>query len=311
MGPIIRRLSLPKPHIRDPRDVRLLSLLRQQRGSQEAQVGLLALPYDGASLGRKGASEGPKALLEALRFFSSYSPPDVDLRALSIHVFGEAALQGKGVREAHRIARRAALQVLRLSRVGLFLGGDHSLTYPCFAALLSLEPRAPALVYFDAHLDLRRGPPSSGNGIGRALALARGRVAAVNVGARPFSTAQAYFRRARELGLTVITSQRAMELEEGLAEELLRLISGADALYISVDADVLDAPYAPGVSSPGISGFTPLALGRCLFELARRCPLRAVDFCELAPRLDPSGVTALSLAHALAWLLAGLAQKLT
>jgi formiminoglutamase len=305
----LRPLKIPPPSIKDPRDTRLLALLKPYRGRAQAGIGLLALPYDGATLGRKGAGRGPRALLEALRFFSSFTPPAIDLRGAEVRVFGEAVVPQE-IKAAHSAAKKAASYVLGRAKVALFIGGDHSLTYPCFSAALRGASSA-SLVYFDAHLDLRDGPPSSGNGVRWALEEAQGRARAVNVGARPFGTAEPYFRRASELGISIIAAEEAEALGEELPKRLLELVEGSDLLYVSVDADVLDASYAPGVSSPGISGMTPRLLAKCLYALALRGPLRAADFCELAPNFDPAGITALSLAYCFAWLLAGLAGRAT
>ena len=61
-------------------------------------------------------------------------------------------------------------------------------------------------------------------------------------------------------------------------------------LYVSVDLDVLDPAYAPGVSHPEPGGMST----RELIDSIQRLDARIVgaDIVELNPRRDPSGLSA-------------------
>ncbi|TXM82018.1 hypothetical protein FV219_27400, partial [Methylobacterium sp. WL122] len=68
---------------------------------------------------------------------------------------------------------------------------------------------------------------------------------------------------------------------------------GAGPTYLSFDIDSLDPAYAPGTGTPEIGGLTTreaLALLRSL----RGLDLVGADLVEVAPPLDPSGLTALT-----------------
>jgi arginase family enzyme len=61
-------------------------------------------------------------------------------------------------------------------------------------------------------------------------------------------------------------------------------------VYLSVDLDVLDPAFAPGVSHPEPGGCSTRRLISTLQSL--RNPLVGADLVELNPRNDPAGLTA-------------------
>jgi arginase family enzyme len=61
-------------------------------------------------------------------------------------------------------------------------------------------------------------------------------------------------------------------------------------VYLSVDLDVLDPAFAPGVSHPEPGGCSTRRLLSTLQSL--RSPLIGADVVELNPRNDPAGLTA-------------------
>ena len=63
-------------------------------------------------------------------------------------------------------------------------------------------------------------------------------------------------------------------------------------LYISLDLDVLDPAFAPGVSHPEPGGLSVRQLLDIVAGLQAPC-LAGVDVVELNPRLDPMGLTAM------------------
>ena len=70
-------------------------------------------------------------------------------------------------------------------------------------------------------------------------------------------------------------------------------VLGAGPAYLSFDIDALDPAYAPGTGTPEMGGFTSreaLFLVRALAGL----DLVGADLVEVAPPLDPSGITALA-----------------
>ena len=60
---------------------------------------------------------------------------------------------------------------------------------------------------------------------------------------------------------------------------------GTDAIYVTVDIDVLEVGYAPGTAAATADGLSPIDLLEALFVLGRDPRVMAIDFVELDP--DP------------------------
>ena len=101
------------------------------------------------------------------------------------------------------------------------------------------------------------------------------------------------FQRAAELNVLV---REDREIREGslaaISAELSAFIAGCDAIYLTIDIDVLPACEAPGVSAPAARG-VPLALLEPLLETVRDSgKLRLADLAELNPEYDIDARTA-------------------
>ncbi len=284
---------------------------------------LVGEPYDGAVIGRKGARRGPAALREALagtktHHFDAGPVGRVgdlgDVAWLANRMAGDAT---SGVAGVQRRVREATEQVYERAAAGgtpdgetagtgstlpVFLGGDNSLTYPNAAPLLE---RGLGVINLDAHLDVRevRDGPTSGTPYRQLFA--DGLDAYACLGARHFETSTAYHDFVREREGEVVTSEEVGEDPVAAADRALDAMDGVEAVYVSVDLDVLDAAAAPGVSAPTPGGLTTRELYRVLRLLAEDDRVAGFEVVECAPRLDDGDRTARAGARAVAHFLAG------
>jgi len=86
-------------------------------------------------------------------------------------------------------------------------------------------------------------------------------------------------------------------------------LDGPDALYISVDIDVLDPAFAPGTGTPEPGGMTSMDLLRAVRRLAMATNVVALDVVEVAPAYDVADVTVNAAHRVILEALAGLAWK--
>ena len=163
----------------------------------------------------------------------------------------------------------------------LCLGGDHSVTYPVLRAMRHQYPEL-SLLHLDAHSDLY--DVFEGDRFSHACPFARimeeqlvGRL--VQVGIRTMNPHQQ--AQADRFGVEVITMD---DWDGALA------ISFDTPVYVSVDMDVLDPAFAPGVSHREPGGLSV----RDVLRILRHTPGEFVggDVVEFNPAQDPNGVTA-------------------
>ena len=267
-------------------------------------VVLVGEPYDGAVIGRTGAREGPSALREALSGVKThhFELGDVD----SIGDMGDVASLADppaDVGDVQTALAEVTGRVHALDAFPVFLGGDNSLTYANVAPLL--EAGRVGVVNFDAHLDVRevRAGPTSGTPYRQLLEA--GLDGYVCVGARHFETSGAYADSLAAHGGSVITAEAVADDWRAAVDHTFDALGDVDALYVSVDLDVLDGPSAPGVSAPTPGGLPARELFRLLRRVGSDRRVAGFEIVECAPPLDPDGRTAAAGARAVAHFLAG------
>ena len=64
-----------------------------------------------------------------------------------------------------------------------------------------------------------------------------------------------------------------------------------DAVYASVDIDMVDGSHSPGTGAPVFSGISSREFLQMMELLGTYDVIGAIDLCEVAPPLDPSGMT--------------------
>lgn len=242
---------------------------------------LIGVPYDASSSFQRGAGEAPRKIREAL-WSDSTNTWTESLRDLAlpgvIADAGDVALTDTTMLED---VERAVLEELSQGRTPLVLGGDHSITLPVVRAVHQARGRF-SILHFDAHPDLY--PEFQGDRFSHACPFYRimeGSLATglTQVGIRTLSGVQA--ESVKRWGVKQVSAE---EWSQGWVPEL------DGPIYLSIDLDVLDPAFAPGLSHPEPGGCTTRQLITAIQQI--KVPIVGADIVELNPRNDPAGLTA-------------------
>ena len=246
------------------------------------------VPYDKTSTYRSGSRFGPGAIRDVSANLELYSiRSEVDLEKVPVHDMGDVDIV-ESLEETHRRVRTVVSEIVRSKKTPVMAGGEHSITKPAVEAL----PNDTGLVSFDAHLDLRDeflGEKLSHATFMRRIAEHLGPDHVMEVGIRAFSKPELDF--CRKEGVTVVTPVDLRK--EGLEKTGKRISSFLNRFrhgYVTVDIDVLDPAFAPGVGNPEPDGLSTDEL-LTLVESAMVTNLSGFDLVEVSPQLD-SGQTA-------------------
>lgn len=270
----------------------------------EAHIGILGVPYDDGAGFRSGARFGPAALREASGRYAFGSEGFFDADGATMRLVGARLVDVGDVDPVQNDAdstferlTSAARRLRTVARLPVFVGGDHSLSYP----LLRAYDDVPELhvVQLDAHLgysDTRRGSRVSGaSTFRRAVEEVPGMQRVTAIGVRSASAGREAMEAARARGHAVVTARKLREdldaVLEGLPERA--------AVYLSLDVDVLDPSIVPGTGDPEVDGLTYAEVRRIVDAVVARNRLVGMDLVELAPGLDPSGRSSLAAARLL------------
>src|SRR5699024_6584678 len=184
------------------------------------------------------------------------------------------------------------------------LGGDHSVSYSAMKAYKEVFGDI-GVIQFDAHHDLRNtedGGPTNGTPFRRLLT--EGILPGENlvqVGIRDFTNAKAYDQYAEDQGVAVYTMADVRQdgIEQILSKEVERLAGKVQAIYISLDMDVLDQAFAPGCPAIGPGGMDTDTLFEGLSLLGGHDMVQAMDIVEIDPTIDFRNMTSRVAAYSL------------
>ena len=170
----------------------------------------------------------------------------------------------------------------------IILGGEHLLTYGTYMSF----PKDTGYVVFDAHYDLRDEYADiklSHAAYLRRIVEKRGAENLIHVGARAYVKEELEFLR--EHNIKTITNQ---QIRDGDGPKLLnQLTEDFDSIYTSIDLDVLDPAFAPGVGNPESIGITSRELYDMIRSLQERNIVSA-DIVELNPSFDNGSTASLA-----------------
>ena len=108
-----------------------------------------------------------------------------------------------------------------------------------------------------------------------------------------------------EQGCTFITMDdiRGTTLAQQVARALEVAGEGTDAIYLTIDIDVVQRAYSPGTGYTNFGGLTAWEFLDVMRLLGRYPNIAGIDIVEVNPLLDPSGTTANLAANGLCALL--------
>jgi len=189
----------------------------------------------------------------------------------------------------------------------LVLGGDHSVALGSLVGMAKVRG-AGGVVWIDAHGDLNTPATSpSGNVHGMVLAAALGLAGdpfaydgwplpAVEpgklalVGVRSLDDGERALLR--ELDAKVFTMSEIDRIGiEPCMREAIAHAAGAAFLHVSLDMDVVDPDYAPGVGTPVRGGFSYREAHLALETVAESGLIDSMDVVEVNPILDRENAT--------------------
>ena len=246
------------------------------------------VPYDKTSTYKAGSRFAPGALRDVSANMELYSVRSkVDLEQVAVHDWGDVDIVENLVETLGRV-KSVCSELLDSNKIPIMAGGEHSITKAATDAL----PEDTGLVSFDAHLDLRDeflGEKLSHATFMRRVSERLGSDHIMEVGIRAFSKPELDFTR--KSGVTMITPQDLREAGISKTAQRIRgFLSGFSQSYVTVDIDVLDPAFAPGVGNPEPDGLSTDEL-LTLVDASMEKNTVGFDLVEVSPQLD-SGQTA-------------------
>ena len=300
-----------------PRFAGLATFMRLPHRPPEAadaiDIGLLGVPFDGATTNRPGARHGPRQLRDQSTLLRHVNAATgvAPFRLARCADLGDCPVNPVNVEDTLRRIETFFRGLCERGIVPLAAGGDHLISLPILRALA----RTPlGLVHFDSHTDTWDryfGGERFTHGTPFRRAIEEGlldprRVVQIGIRGTLFDLADLDW--GREQGVRVISIDEWRELGPERALEEVRHVIGTGPAYLSFDIDVIDPAFAPGTGTPEIGGMFPHEAQRMLRGL-RGLDLVGADLVEVSPPFDAAGQTALVGASLMFEILCLLAER--
>ncbi len=293
-------------------DIRLGDLMESSPiGYDRASVVLIGFPSDigvERNGGRAGAAQAPSRLREHLRKFTPHPEHAQAHMALlkTVHDAGDLELSGR-LEDDQQMLGTAVAKALNDHKRVIVLGGGHETTYGHFLAYADSR-RSVSLLNRDAHPDirpLRDGEGHSGSPFRQALEHPSEAATDYTVaGLQPQSVAPEHLEYLRGKRASYFWSN---EIDEVAVRGIYTGV--VVPTMVSVDMDVVDQAFAPGVSAPNPRGINPGVLCEVGYQAGLSRFVDSFDVVEMNPLYDADGRTARLAALCVWWFTVGLALR--
>lgn len=248
-------------------------------------VTLVGVPWDEQSSFMRGAAAAPAAIRRALASPSSNLATEDGGELVFGHNIvdaGDLVVPAGDAAAAVDAIAAGTSDLLSRGATVLALGGDHAITFPLARAHAARYPGL-AILHLDAHPDLYD-----------------------NFEEQPYSHASAFARimeaglatRLVQIGIRTLNEPQRKHLQRFAVEQVQMTdwtgqvdLAFDGPVYLSLDLDVLDPAFAPGVSHHEPGGLSVREVLRIIRGFRGR--LIGADVVELNPERDRDGVTAM------------------
>jgi guanidinopropionase len=293
----------PQAH---PRYTGVASFFRTPLAQQtdDVDIGIIGVPFDGGVTNRSGARHGPRAVREQSTLLRRINA------ATGVAPFANARVRDLGdcwIEQPYELLH--ALQeiesfyrtITTAGIIPLSVGGDHSISLPILRAVAAGGPVG--MVHIDAHCDtgddymgsrFHHGAPFRRAVEENLLDPAR----VIQIGIRGTTNDPDLWGFSRRSGMRIISMDEFDDRGWRYAAEEARRVAGSGPVYLTFDIDSLDPAHAPGTGTPEAGGLTALQALRLLRAL-RGLDFVGGDVVEVAPSFDPGTLTAFNAASVL------------
>lgn len=272
---------------------------KEHQGYLEKSIVFLGFSSDEGvrrNKGRSGAAKAPEVIRKMLS-----SIPQMQSDVSALYDYGDVMVVGRELEQGREEQVSVVKELLKKNTYPLVIGGGHEVAFGNFVALNDRYKNV-GVVNIDAHFDFRLPNPETTSGTGFYEMAEWSKVAQRDfkylcLGIQKIGNTQALFDRVQEYGGQYVLADEIHNGEKVWKTVLEKFIASVDVIYLSLDMDVFDAAYAPGVSAVTTNGLTPHQVKQMIHTIFASKKVRLMDVAEMNPSYDIDNRTAKLAAH--------------
>ncbi|WP_280768028.1 formimidoylglutamase [Salipaludibacillus daqingensis] len=280
--------------------------IRSWNGEDElAGFGIIGAPLSKSSISHSGACFAPGTIRKALSGFTTYSiEENIDLDQMVVQDLGDIEMHITDIVHSQNRVYETIRDLLadHPSWFPIVFGGDNSITYPSVRGFAEAKGTV-GVIQFDAHHDVRNledGGTSNGTPFRSLLETEtiEGKNL-VQVGIRDFSNSKPYYTFAKNQDVMIYTMKdvRDRNIRDIIGNSVNMLKKSVEAIYLSVDMDVVDQSQAPGCPAIGPGGMDASDLFEAVAYLGEEPMVQGLEIVEVDPTVDFRDMTSRVAAH--------------
>jgi agmatinase len=271
----------------------------------EAGAAIIGAPFDGGTSHRPGCRFGPQAMR-----LTDYLPHDgrrpslalgldplVDLGVVDL---GDVEMPSGEIEKSLEALEERVTLVASAGVIPVILGGDHTIALSDVTGVARhVGWGRVSVIHFDAHADT--GDTQMGSLYGHGTPMRRLIESGACRGDRFLQIGlRGYWPEPETLDWMAEQAMRSFEMAEVVSRGLDAVLdeaidialSDCDAVFLSIDVDVVDPGSAPGTGTPEPGGLTSRELLDAVRRIAMECPVGGLDVVEVSPPYDHAEITA-------------------
>lgn len=286
-----------------PRYAEIATFMRAARVdiAKPLDIALVGVPLDLGATYRSGARQGPSAVREASRLIRQVNPTTkvAPYRLCNIGDVGDAPTHPLSVERSVELIQAFYDRIQAVGAVPISIGGDHTVPLPILRAIAKQRPMG--LVQIDSHADTF--DEFMGTKCNHATFVRRSieeglldpkRI--VQIGLRGTRYGDDDINYGYGAGIRMISMDEYEEMGRAAVIAEIKRVIGTGPTYITIDIDGLDPKDAPGTGVPEPGGIM-MRDAQMMLRSLTGFDVAGADICEVAPSLDPTGITCINAAN--------------
>ena len=272
---------------------------------EESGAAIIGAPFDGGTSHRPGCRFGPQAIRTTDYLPHDGMRPSLALGVdalLDLHVvdLGDVEMPSGDTEKSLQRLEERVTAVAAAGVIPIVLGGDHTIALPDVTGVARhVGWGRVSVIHFDAHADT--GDSQMGSLYGHGTPMRRLIESGACRGDRFLQIGlRGYWPEPATLDWMAGQGMRSFEMSEVVSRGLDAVLDEAmtiatdecDAVFLSVDVDVVDPGSAPGTGTPEPGGLTSRQLLDAVRRIAMETPVGGVDVVEVSPPYDHAEITA-------------------
>lgn len=300
-------------------------------GPEDLKAGKVEVAIMGASLdmstSMRGTAWGPQAVRTGevgamawgeLLPLAHPSVGEIDfMQELKVVDYGDAPIDPLSTERSILNVHKMVKEIAETGAIPVVVGGDHSLMYPDVVAVTDVYGKGNVgVIHFDAHFD--GIPLMFGHYISHGAPVRRlideGHVKGKNFvqiglnSAKPGAKDIEWMRK-NQVRYHFMAEIDRKGWQKVMKQALAEALDGPEYIFISVDTDVLDPAWAPGMGTPEPGGLSIRELFPMLRAAGVQNKVVGIDLVEVNPLTDPTYRSKLVAVRILRELLTGIAMR--